>query len=113
MRMNGKSTRRITKSTTEAIQGQLEQANISFDMALKEDFFGVRTLKENTPGNPKIQLELALQFFDKNIESEPKNPKAWIKKGIALYIAGKSTEAQSNFEKAIQIEPNYAKVWNG
>ena len=37
--------------------------------------------------------------------------KSWYSKGSALYNLGKYNEAIQAFDKAIELDPDYAKAW--
>jgi len=56
--------------------------------------------------------EDALACFDKVIEINPKDEKAWVDKGLALYDLGRLEEALACFDKVIEINQKDAAVWN-
>ena len=56
--------------------------------------------------------EEAVACFDKAIEINPKDEKAWVDKGLALYDLGRNEEALACFDKVIEINPKDAAVWS-
>lgn len=67
----------------------------------------------------KGKYQKAIEFFNKAIGSEPKNPDAWYFKGNAYKMLEKSKLAQDSYEKALSISPtnleiikNYAMLLN-
>jgi tetratricopeptide (TPR) repeat protein len=54
----------------------------------------------------------AIQCYDKALEIEPNDSKAWNNKGTALGQLGNYEEAIKCFDKALEMEPNYAKAWD-
>lgn len=60
----------------------------------------------------KEDYEFALRAFDKAIELEPSNYKAWFGKGAALLKLKRFEEALKTFEKSIELKPDSAHAWN-
>ncbi len=58
------------------------------------------------------RLEEALACCDKAIEINPKDEKAWVDKGLALYDLGRLEEALACFDKVIEINPKDTAVWS-
>ncbi|MCZ7355412.1 MAG: tetratricopeptide repeat protein [Candidatus Methanoperedens sp.] len=58
------------------------------------------------------RLEEALATYDKAIEINPKDEKAWVDKGSALDDLGREEEALVCYDKAIEINPKDARVWS-
>ncbi len=58
------------------------------------------------------RLEEAVACCDKAIEINPKDEKAWVDKGLALYDLGRLEEALACCDKAIEINPKDAAVWS-
>lgn len=58
------------------------------------------------------RLDEALACYDKAIEINPKDEKAWVDKGLALYDLGRNEEALACFDKVIEINPKDAAVWS-
>ena len=54
----------------------------------------------------------ALPCFDKAIELNPKDSRAWTNKGDSLSRLGRYTEALQCYDKAIELDPNIALAWN-
>uniref|UniRef100_A9AB58 Tetratricopeptide TPR_2 repeat protein n=1 Tax=Methanococcus maripaludis (strain C6 / ATCC BAA-1332) TaxID=444158 RepID=A9AB58_METM6 len=52
------------------------------------------------------KYQKAVEFFNKTISSEPKNPDAWYFKGNAYQKLDKPKLAQDSYEKALSIRPN-------
>ncbi len=58
------------------------------------------------------RLEETLACYDKAIEINPKDEKAWVDKGSALDDLGRYEEALACYDKAIEINPKDVTVWN-
>lgn len=58
------------------------------------------------------QLKEVIACYEKAIEINPKNVKAWVDKGIALEDLGRDEEALACYDKAIEINPNDEYAWN-
>ena len=52
------------------------------------------------------KFEEAVASFDKALDINPNNNRAWSKRGIALHNLGKFEEAVASFDKALAINPN-------
>lgn len=61
--------------------------------------------------NDLVRLEEALARYDKAIEINPKDEKAWVDKGSALDELGRYEEALVCYDKVIEINPKDAEVW--
>jgi tetratricopeptide (TPR) repeat protein len=57
------------------------------------------------------RYEEAIEYFDRAIELDPNNAKAWDNKGSALYGLGRYEKAFEHYVRALQISPNYASAW--
>jgi len=56
-------------------------------------------------------FEDALFYFEKVIELEPDNHKAWKKRGDALDNLGRFEEAINSFDKALEFKPDLHEAW--
>ncbi|MGA7932466.1 MAG: tetratricopeptide repeat protein [Kovacikia sp.] len=59
------------------------------------------------------RYEDTIAFYDKAIQIEPENPKAWFGRGAALAKLQQLEEAIAAYEKAIQIKPDFSEAWFG
>jgi serine/threonine protein kinase len=53
----------------------------------------------------------AITCYDKVLEINPRDAKAWCNKGNALGKLGKAEEEISCYDKALEINPRYAEAW--
>jgi Flp pilus assembly protein TadD len=62
----------------------------------------------------KKEYEIALEWYNKALEIDPKNARAWNNKGIVLAVLAleKYKEAIGLFDKALEIDPKDARAWN-
>jgi len=58
------------------------------------------------------QYEDAIEYYDKVIEINPSNEKAYLGKGLALHALRKYEKALESFDKAIEINSDMAKAYN-
>jgi len=58
------------------------------------------------------ELEEALTYFDRVLETDPNHIKALINKGIALAQIGKPEEALTYFDRVLETDPNHIKALN-
>ena len=58
------------------------------------------------------QYENAINDFDRAIELDPKNPKAYHHRGITKYKLGKYEEAINDFDKTIELNPKSTRAYN-
>ncbi|BAP61098.1 tetratricopeptide repeat protein [Methanococcus maripaludis] len=56
------------------------------------------------------KYQKSIEYFNKTLNSEPKNPDAWYFKGNAYQMLGKSKLAQDSYEKALSIRPNDLEI---
>jgi len=54
----------------------------------------------------------AIKFYDKFIEINSNDSKAWYDKGVALYELGVYKKAIKCYDKAIEINPDDSDAWN-
>ncbi|MBW4470934.1 MAG: tetratricopeptide repeat protein [Stenomitos rutilans HA7619-LM2] len=59
------------------------------------------------------QFEDAFTFYEKAIQLEPENFRAWFGKGAVLVKLQKTDEAIAAYEIAIQFKPDFAEAWFG
>ncbi|UBF27427.1 tetratricopeptide repeat protein [Kovacikia minuta CCNUW1] len=57
--------------------------------------------------------EDAIGFYDKAIQMEPENPKAWFGRGATLARLQQLEEAVVAYDRAIQIKPDASEAWFG
>ena len=55
----------------------------------------------------------AIKAYDKAIEINPQDSKAWYGKGAVLGLSSKYNEAIKAFDKAIEINPQDSMSWDG
>ncbi len=67
-------------------------------------FAGIPNLDSNNVSNLNKSDE-AIKVYDKAIEINPQDSKAWYNKGLTLGKLGKLDEARIAYEKAIKIDP--------
>jgi tetratricopeptide (TPR) repeat protein len=79
---------------------------LKFNPLNSEDYF-----KRATKFYFEGKHELAIKAYEKAMESEPNNVKAWFDKGIALGKLGRHDEALNAIEKAIELKPDYIEAW--
>ena len=53
----------------------------------------------------------AIETFEKALEQDRNLAEAWMGKGNVLYDLGKHTEAQSAYEKSLDLDPENAIGW--
>jgi tetratricopeptide (TPR) repeat protein len=68
-------------------------------------------LKRATDFYFKEKYELAIEAYEKAMESKPNNVEAWFNKGVALGKLGRHDEALNAIEKAIELKPDYIDAW--
>lgn len=71
-----------------------------------------RTAQIPQVSNPSKHQQ-ALLTFEREIQANPNNYKAWNGKGVALGNLGRHQEALVAFEKALTINPSFVLAWNG
>jgi tetratricopeptide (TPR) repeat protein len=59
------------------------------------------------------RFEEAIASYDKAIQIEPDNPKAWFSRGAALAKLQRIEEAIAAYENAIQIKSDFSEAWFG
>ncbi len=62
--------------------------------------------------NDQGKYDEAIECYDKVIEINSEDEKAWYNKGLALKEQGKCDEAIECYNKAIEINPEYGRAWN-
>jgi tetratricopeptide (TPR) repeat protein len=55
-----------------------------------------------------LDIDVILEIYEKLLENSPNNPYAWTWKGNALSNLGKYEEAIRCYDRALEINPNYA-----
>jgi tetratricopeptide (TPR) repeat protein len=53
-----------------------------------------------------------LESYEKNVQDNPENPKAWYNEASALKRMERYDKAITAIERAIELDPAYAKAWN-
>ncbi|WP_421657422.1 tetratricopeptide repeat protein [Leptothermofonsia sp. ETS-13] len=59
------------------------------------------------------RYEEAVTFYDRAIQMEPENARAWFGRGAALARMQHMEEAIAAYDRAIQIKPDSSEVWFG
>lgn len=59
----------------------------------------------------KNNFQLAINYYDKAIQENPKFIDAWFNKGNALYSIKNFTEAIICYDHTIQLNPKYSEAW--
>jgi len=54
------------------------------------------------------QVDPALIAFGQALALDPNNPEYYTDRGVALYMSGLTERARADFERALEIDPNYA-----
>ena len=85
---------------------QMRAGKIRLDGATSRDLIGI-SQKESTPELKKVLEELDERYF------VPAKSQVWNNEGAVLNGLGKYDEAIQAYEKAIEINPQYALAWNG
>ncbi|MBK4730707.1 tetratricopeptide repeat protein [Oxynema sp. CENA135] len=57
-------------------------------------------------------FEEALSGFDRVLEADPDNDRAWLERGVALANLGKHKEAIASYDRAIALNPSAAPAWS-
>ncbi len=70
-------------------------------------------LNQGTDFYYKGKYDEALKAFNKAIELDSKNAKAWLSKGAAFGLLKRYDEALETFNKAIELDSKNARVWSG
>ena len=67
-------------------------------------------LTDVPPGHPEVNSEQMLEAMRKAVETDPDEPELVKRYAIALFDAGRFTEAEGWFAKAVDLEPNSVDV---
>jgi tetratricopeptide (TPR) repeat protein len=57
-------------------------------------------------------LPAALQLYDDLVREYPDSPKLWNERGVCLHQSGRSADAISSYEKAVDVDSAYQLAWN-
>ena len=99
--------------------GRKEEALQCYDTAFKIN----PTIKEVSENKEKVLKEIKKKEVMKNLASydlrkskralrhNPKDEKAWFKKGVSLYIMEKPYDALEAYERALDINSEYEEAW--
>ncbi|MGB3459620.1 MAG: P-loop NTPase fold protein [Halobacteriota archaeon] len=83
----------LARSTAELKESAVNYFNIAYSLGEKGDY------------------EKAVENYDKAIELNPNDEKAWYGKGFGLGELERHEEAIACYDKAIELNPNYEKAW--
>ena len=53
----------------------------------------------------------AIECFDKSLEIEWENDQTWFLKGMTLFAVNRFNEADSSFDRAINLDPHNPTYW--
>jgi len=56
-------------------------------------------------------IDQPLEYYEKELEKNPKNPKIWFQKGRVLLRDLKFNEAQESFDRALSLNPVFFEAW--
>jgi peroxin-5 len=59
----------------------------------------------------KRDFEISVGLFDRALKLDPSNYSLWNKMGASLAHLGRPDEAIHCYHKALDIKPNYVRVW--
>lgn len=59
----------------------------------------------------KRDYEISVGLFDRALKIDPTNYSLWNKMGAALAHLGRPDEAIDCYHRALEIKPNYVRVW--
>jgi tetratricopeptide (TPR) repeat protein len=77
-----------------------------------KEIMTLNTTLNTTPNEMRMILyNDAIQAYDKAIDIDPNNAKAWYSKAYALFNSYKENEAVQACDEAIRLDPNNAKAW--
>jgi tetratricopeptide (TPR) repeat protein len=98
-----------TQSDEDVSVGKQKEAAANEEQNIKEDT--EMNPNKMTLEDPKLRQE-AMAEFDKAIQADPKNPKAYYARGFAILSHGKEMDKSiTDFDKAIELDPKYAKAY--
>lgn len=94
-------------------KGYLQEALAEYRLALQrgED----RDLAQQATAEVLLLLrdtDAAVQLYDELLQRQPRSPKLWNERGVALHQAGRYVEAQDSYRNAIECEAGYALALN-
>jgi Flp pilus assembly protein TadD len=56
------------------------------------------------------QVDPALIEFGQALALDPNNPEYYTDRGVALYMSGLTERARADFERALEIDPNFTEA---
>ena len=69
-------------------------------------------LKEGNLLFKEKKFHEALKCYEKAVQADPDNPKAWYNQGLALKYLKRSEEAIAAYTQAIELNPDYSIAWS-
>ena len=96
-----------------AMQGQLDQAIVDFDTAIRLDpKYAACYFARANARYRKGQYDRAIADFDEAIRLDPKNAVAFFTRGCAYDDKGQHDRAIADFDEAIRLDPNFTQAIN-
>jgi len=59
-----------------------------------------------------IYIDKAMEYYEKAVEIDPQNAKAWYRLGVCHYNLGYYRPALNSLSKAVEFDPQNAEAWN-
>lgn len=96
-------------SFLEEAQQEYEFISTRIDSTLPEPYFNRGYIEMIYKGNP----EEAAKWFTKAIGQDPKYTDAWYNRGLSYELDGKLAKAKADYQKAMELEPNFPMAIKG
>src|SRR5205814_847552 len=60
----------------------------------------------------KHDFAAALELYETLLREVPDSPKLWNERGVVLHQAGRTDEALTSYQQAVEVDAKYALAWN-
>lgn len=112
-----KQLSQIIQKETNLLNSRIEEQkryvdNIKEDVENYEKSTKINQLLSEAQNTTKDHVEDAIKLYSQVLNLDPNNESAFLWRGIAFMLAGKSADALSDLNRTLELNPNQAKAYN-